>query len=265
MRERDEVVERWRTLSIMEGISWAFESATDRTLSDCSVAAGHSRASIGQTRFALFADRLDRAFTCGRYDLPVEGSEDAGSDLVLEELSDGDIATMPTVERTAVRRADLNGSPGWTCGRWRWLLASASVGELRQLSWSHRSATKQRVAAQPAPQDEPTLFDQSPDTRGWLAATPVAAGLDLPTLVVGYSHDLDRDALELGVGRPRPNDGGGPAWHWWHDLRSGGEGSRSTAPLPPGRPSAPDAEPDAPVRLRPAARRHGTGNAAGPR
>lgn len=260
MSERDEVVGHWDDSSITSGVCWAFQSAANRTAADCNPAAGHSPASIGATRHALFVDRLDRVFACGRYDLPDGVSADVGLDLVREELTSHENATMPQIGRGVVRRADLRGSAGWTCGSWRWLLASATADELSVIPWALRSPTKQQVAGQPSPHDEETLFTTSPALHDWLAASPPTIGLDVPTLVVGYSHDVVSDARRVGVGRPRLNLDGGSAWHWWHDLSSEGGGATGTQWAGPDVTGGPDGEPDAPVRLRPSAgRREGAG------
>lgn len=250
MGEADEVVNRWTDSGILRGLRWAFQSATDRTAADCNPAAGHSPTSIGATRHALFSDRLDRVFTCGRYDLPAGEHSEAGLDLVYEELTAREVATMPPVPRSVVSRADVNGSAGWTCGSWRWLLASAPADELLLIPWSMRSPTKQRVARQASPQQEQTLFDASPELHDWLAAATRSPDPDMPTLVVAYSHDVVSNARRVGVGRPRFNEDGGPAWHWWHELPGEGDTGRGENPPGPDITGGPDAEPDAPVRLR---------------
>lgn len=250
MSESDEVVRRWSNLGIFAGMWWAFQSAASRTAADCNPAAGHSPMSIGATRHALFSDRLDRVFTCGRYDLPAGEHGEAGLDLVYEELTEREVAAMPQVPRAVVSRADLNGSAGWTCGSWRWLLASAPADELLLIPWSMRSPTKQRVARQPSPQHEQTLFDASPELHDWLAGATSVSDLNLPTLVVAYSHDVVSNARRVGVGRPRLNEDGGTAWHWWHELRPEGDAGRGANWAGPDITGGPDSEPDAPVRLR---------------
>ena len=148
MDEQHDVIAELGDAGVLAGVRWAYESATRRALESYSEADGHDAAWLGNTRFTLFRDRLDRVFACDRY------------------------------------------------------------------------------------------------------AASAADGLDLATYIVAHSLDAFSGEIELVLGRPRLNLGGGPAWHWYQDLL--------TVPLPgAGRrpdvdqvPADPTGVPDAPVRLR---------------
>ena len=156
---------------------------------------------------------------------------------------------MPQLPPDLVRRADLNHSPGWRIDDLRFLLASCAFGKIDSLPWPQKSPTKQLVAKQPNPEPEMTLFDDlvAEEVAGLLALDDDA--LDLTTLVSAHSLDAVSQRRELVLGRPRLNDGGGDAWHWYVDLLGGPTSSGSRQPESPA-PSAPDEVPDAPVRLR---------------
>jgi hypothetical protein len=112
--------------SVLAGVRWAYTSATALTLEDYSEAAGHDAAWLGNTRFTLFRDRLDRVFACGRYVLKPGSDATASLDLLRAELSDHDIATLPPLAPDLMCRSDLNGSPGWVWQGWRFLLTSCA-------------------------------------------------------------------------------------------------------------------------------------------
>lgn len=252
MNEQQDIIAHLGAPGILAGVSWAYRSATDRTLDTYSEADGHDEAWFGNTRHTLFRNRLDRVFACDRYAIS-SGNRSTDLDMLYAELSDRDIATMPDLEPNLVRRSDLNGSPGWAYEHYRFLLASCAVGKLDQLPWPQKSPTKQRVAHQrnPAP-PQPSLFDWMPDEEisGLRAIVAEEQALDLTTFIVAHSLDPLTEDKELVLGRPRFNFGGGPAWHWRKDLLSlppfGGGRRIDDTPLP----SGPSTVPDAPVRLR---------------
>jgi hypothetical protein len=251
VNEERDVVGNLGDAGVLAGVRWAYRSAVSRTLEDYSEADGHDATWLGITRFTLFRNRLDRVFACERY--AVEPPEaDSDLDVLYEELSDDDVDAMPRLAPGVVIRSDLNGSPGWAHGQRRFLLASCVFGDLDQLPWPRKSATKQRVAQQPSPDPAPqgSLFDGlAADEVGGLQAVR-AGGHDLDTFVVAHSLDPVSYRSELVIGRPRLNASGGAAWHWRHDLLD-------LAPVGGGRrtddvPSRvdPSDESDAPVRLR---------------
>jgi len=254
--ERQDVIGDLESAGVLGGLRWAYRSAATRTLEAYSEADGHDAAWLGNTRFTLFRDRLDRVFGCGRYVLLPGSDATANLDLLYAELSEADRRTMPHLTPGLVRRADLNASPGWACGRRRFLLASGGPGKLDRLPWPQASPTKQRVALQPGPRPpQASLFDdlQDDEFHGLMALVTHARTLDLETFVVAHALDPVSENTELVFGRPRLNSGGGAAWYWQVDLLTvpsagggrefgGGTERRGSDPVP-----------DAPVRLRPAA------------
>lgn|GEM_PF-579904 len=269
MSEQRKVLAELAEAGIQDGVRWAYLSATARALETYSEADGHDAAWLGNTRFTLFRNRLDRVFACDRYAVH-SGDGDADLDLLYDQLSEHDIATMPRLAAGLVRRCDLNGSPGWATGRRRFLLASCVFGKLDQLPWPQKSPTKQRVAVQRNPQPlQPSLFEGfAPEEIGGLELALAELDLDLDTFVVAHSLDPLSQRGELAIGRPRLNPGGGTAWHWRQDIlglppADGGRRGGGTA-----APSGPNPVPDAQVRLRRADRpghRAGGGRVPGAR
>jgi hypothetical protein len=245
---------------VLGGIRWAYRSATTRTLEVYSEADGHDAAWLGNTRFTLFRDRLDRVFGCGRYAVRPGSLATGNLDILYAELSPEDRRTMPHLTPGLVRRADFNGSPGWADGEYRFLLAACAFGKLDRLPWPQKSPTKRRIALQPSPNPpQPSLFDDltldevaDEELAGLRALVTQARTLDLETFVVGHTLDSVGAAQELVLGRPRLNSGGGDAWYWQQDLLtvppadSSGQAEDATGP------ATPDPAADAPVRLRPA-------------
>jgi hypothetical protein len=233
----------------LPALAWAYNSAVTRTLNDYSEDAGYDAAWLGNTRFTLFRDRIDRVTSCGKYELRPGADSSEGLDLVHAQLTEREIETMPQFPPDLVRRADLNHSPGWRVGDVRFLLASCAFGKIDSLPWPKKSPTKQLVAKQPNPEPEKTLFDDfaADEIEGLLALGDDA--LDLATLVSAHSLDAVSQRRELVLGRPRLNNGGGEAWHWYVDLLAGPTPSGSRQPESPA-PAAPDEVADAPVHLR---------------
>nr|WP_225954170.1 hypothetical protein [Kibdelosporangium phytohabitans] len=244
----------------MTGVRWAFQSAVDRSLQEFSEADGHDNALLGNIRYTLFRDRLDRVFSCERYAVRA-GDVDADLDQLYDKLSDRDIDTMPRLDPSLVIRSDLSGSPGWVHDGLRFLLASCDYGKIDKLRWDRKSFIKQQVAKQRGPYPlQSTLFEGCPpeELGGLEAVLAASRQLDVPTYVVGHSLSALTQQYELVLGSPQMNGDGGPPWRWRHNLLDGqlaGGGRRgSSTPLPPG----PNTEPDASVRLRrPASERRG--------
>jgi hypothetical protein len=249
MKEQRAIVDCLEQARVLEGVRWAYASAIARTLDDYSEEAGYDAASLGSIRFTLFRDRLDRAFACGRYALQAGANPVDGLDLLQVELSNRDIATMPSIAPDLVRRADLNHSPGWAFDDVRFLLASCAFGKIDKLPWPQKSQTKQRVAQQRNPEPHPSLFDELAEEE---VAGLLALGeehLDLDTFVIGHTLDTVGPKAELVFGQPRINVGGGEAWHWYVNLLGTPPtrgGVRADPPSAPG----PDNVPDVAVRLR---------------
>jgi hypothetical protein len=257
MSEHQEVIAELGAAGVLAGVRWACESATRRTLETYSEADGHDAAWLGNTRFTLIRDRLDRVFGCERYALAIEGDGDGEPDLdVLHaELSAADLRAMPRLDPGTVRRADLHGSPGWAHGSRRFLLASGEFGRLDFIPWPSRSATKRLVALVPNPDSvQPSLFEgfALAEIGGLSMFEDADHQVDIEnTYVLAHALDAFTGQLQLVFGRPRLNRGGGPAWHWREDLIVGpavGTGSCGADDAP----ARADAAwvPDAPVRLR---------------
>jgi hypothetical protein len=174
---------------------------------------------------------------------------------VAEGLAEGEFERMPRLAPGLVVRANLSQSPGWRCGRWRWLLGTFDYGEIDNISWAKKSPTKQRVASQSDP--EQLLLPSGGDgtfadlfgTVGDLAALDLDG--DGVTLVNAHAIDLTSGGSQMYFGRSSFNLGGGPPWYWKIDLSEPGlpGGGSRVEPVGP-KPADPNMVPDAPVRLR---------------
>ncbi|HEX2894914.1 MAG TPA: hypothetical protein VHO29_13025 [Marmoricola sp.] len=253
MSEQTEILEALERRGVLAAFVWAFNSAVERTLDDYSEAAGHGALWLGVTRFTLLCDRLDRVFACERYAVLDGDDESRSRDVLFASLSDLERRSMPDIEPGGLRRNDLNGSPGWSMGDRRFLLASSAFGKVREIPWPRKSPTKQSVARRPSPDpDQRSLWDElaAEEIGGLAAIRDGMAEKDLDTLVLAHSLDPVRQEGELHLGRPQLNEGGGPAWHWCGNLlaMSPNHGGQRTPPAV-SQPVA-DPVPDAPVRLR---------------
>jgi hypothetical protein len=253
------VSERERILSVLggsdvlRGIRWAYESAARRTRDDYDELTGHNATWVGITRWVLLCDRLDRVFSCGRYAAP-EGSPDSvGRDVVLATIPEPERLAFPHIKPGTVVRADILGSPGWSNGDVRWLLASAEHGGIDQINWTHRSPVKQRVAKQADPdQDQMSILDVLVDDPGAAKlrdALEHAVELDIVTLVVAHTHDVDEDGRELYLGLPSVEGRGNP-WAWKSNLLTSPPDGPTRQGPPVVQPDSPSDVPDALVRLR---------------
>src|SRR5215469_12782368 len=111
MSEQEQVIAELLAPGVLAGIRWAHASAARRSLESYSEADGHDAAWLGNTRFTLFRDRLDRVFGCERYALGP--GDELDLDVLYAELSEEDIEAMPKLAPGLVRRRGLRGSPGW--------------------------------------------------------------------------------------------------------------------------------------------------------
>ena len=254
MSEQQDALEDLERAGVLAGIAWGAASTYARTMSDYDPEAGHDQGWVGYTAHGFLRDRLDRVFSCGKYTVGSSGDEQSGLDTVAAGLLEGEFDLMPRLSPGTVVRANLNGSPGWRFGDWRWLLASFRYGESDDIPWSQKSPTKRRVASQPLP-DQPML-PLGEDELHLLSdvveeLTRVDEG-DLTTLVVAHSIHKEREIQELFLGRSRLSNGSESAWHWKHDLLASPPGNFGARPKPaePEPSSGSDAEPDAKVRLR---------------
>lgn len=252
MGEQQEVIADLRAAGVLAGIRWAYESATRRSLEMYCEADGLDHAWLGNTRFTLFRDRLDRVFACHRYSVYAQdGTRDV--DVLHAELSEHDVSTLPGISPGIVRRADLRGSAGWAYRHRRFLIASAEYGRLDALPWQEKSYTKQLVALQRSPDHrQPSLFEDLEIDADADADADAGGGEPeewLTTFVVAHTLDPRSATFELTFGRPLLNPGG-PAWYWREDLLAEPlpEVRRlaDVTPVVTASPPVPDAE----VRLR---------------
>ncbi|MEV4453159.1 hypothetical protein [Streptomyces mirabilis] len=263
MSEQQDALEDLESRGVLSALGWANASAYRRTMQDYDPDTGHDQGWVGSTAHKLLCDRLHRVFSTGKY--AVESSEAAsvGLDTVAAGLAPGEFRKMPIIAPGVVAWSDVNSSPGWRCGEWRFLLASFVFGESNRIPWPQKSPTKRQVASQyfpGGPFGQSMLpLDEEPDPA--LAAIVQAMGEEsedsqVTTLVVAHSVALELGVRELYLGRSRLNRGGGEAWYWKHDLLATDFGTPGTRPIPaaPGpRPGSSGVQ-DAPVRLRREAR-----------
>lgn len=256
MTDRDNILRRFEETGILDGIRWAYRSAARQVSEDFSEESGHTAGWVGNTRYVLLQDRLDRVFSCGRYALNDDMPLGEGRDIVFAALTQDEIETLPLIDPGVVRRSNLNHSIGWSFNDTRWLLASGPFGKLDAIRWDRRSPTKRLVAQQRnIDPNQASLFEDLPEesTAQWIDAitSPRLADLDQLTLVIGHSQDIMTWRTELGIGIPRlAHDGS--AWNWFENLLTAPPtkgGARLIQTANPSEDQSVD-EPDAPVKLR---------------
>jgi hypothetical protein len=250
--ERDRIVAALADTGVLQGIRWAFESAARRARDDYDEPTGHNATWAGMNRWVLLCDRLDRVFSCGRYATPADSPEAVGLDVLFATLTPAERDSFPRIEPGTVVRDDVKGSPGWRLGDVRWLLASADFGGVDEIDWARRSRVKQATAKQLDPDSSQlSILDVLADdlaAAAMRAALEEAADLDIMTLVVTHTHDIDSDDRELFLGLPSMDDKGVP-WAWKENLLRTPPSDGGRAKPPVTKPDPSDV-PDAPVRLR---------------
>ncbi|WP_432014974.1 hypothetical protein [Streptomyces cucumeris] len=257
MSEQQDALEDLGSSGVLSALGWANASAYRRTMEDYDPDTGHDQGWVGSTAHKLFVDRLHRVFSTGKHSVDSPEAASAGLDLVQSGLSPGEYRKMPVITPGVVTWSDLNQSPGWRCGEWRFLLTSFVYGESNRIPWPQKSPTKQRVASQGRPagwlDPRPTLFDAEPaPLAAVVQALREEADLNATTLIAAHSIERELGIRELYLGRSRLNPRGGDAWYWKHDLLAADPGTPTVGPLPasPGpRPGSSGVQ-DAPVRLR---------------
>ncbi|WP_285600540.1 hypothetical protein [Kineosporia sp. NBRC 101731] len=213
-----------------------------RALNDYAPRAGYDEQWLGQSRYVLFRDRLDRVFGCVDY-VVGPGDEHLGRDELYAELTDGDITSMPSLAAGTVQRKDLNSSPGWVYGDWRLLLTSGDFGRLQRIPWAQKSPTKQAVARQSGRTDpqQGVLFDAAE----LLNHPEPTVDLDLHTFVIAHALHPVTHQTELAIGLPRRSDRGGGSWHWLRYLKTRPHGAEdwNDGIAPPSGPAVPVTDP----------------------
>lgn len=258
MTEDEKVIAELTEYGIVAAFWWAAASAHARAWSDFDLETGHNQTVLGIAAHTLLADRQDRVFRLEKYSAADEGQD---RDVLLAGLLPPEQESLPTV--IGVERADLNNSPAWQYGQYRWFLSSFEHGKVHDIAWSRKSPTKQKIAARtgadnleqfvlPGTYDEPIGHALEPVTlRELLEANARNSVLNI---VLAHSVNAHTGATELFLGRPQLNVGGGRPWVWLRSLLPGDGGGGSAV-----RPEAPEpTDPvlsaealDAPVRLRP--------------
>lgn len=257
MGERDQVCDLLRGSGVLAAIRWAHRSAYDQVWQDFNPDGGHDQGWIGLTAHKYLINRQDRVFQCERYAAPA-GQEHVGRDVLAAGMADRDFQTMPVLAPGTVTRQDLNHSPGWVVGEWRWLMTSYEFGQLARIRWPRKSETKGAVARQPYVDEDGVLFPFED-----LGLLPPLDSLSDPdrvlrhTLVLAHAMDLDTGETELFLGRSRWNEDRGAAWAWQQDLLAlppdAGRPGHRPQPADPGT-ASPDGVADARVQVRRPAR-----------
>ncbi|WP_146017627.1 hypothetical protein [Verrucosispora sp. ts21] len=256
MDEQEEVLADLKAAGVLAGLQWARRSAYQRTWRDYEPETGHDQTTVGTIAHKLMCDRLDRVFSCGKYFVESPEQADAGLDIVAAGISDAEFRSRPKIPPGTVVQADLNGSPGWRLGRWRWLLASTKAGEVKYMRW--KSPTKRKAASQPYPGQLPLEIPSGLEEIFQLMTVDAMNSDDSTTLVVAHGIDLDFGMPEFYLGRPKIRQRRRTAWHWCADILED-DGGSGQGPRNGGR-GIPDSRtpdriadigvPDVPVRLR---------------
>lgn len=216
MGERERVIDDLTDAGVLAAIRWAHRSAHGQLWQDFDPDSGLDQQWVGLTAHKYLVNRQDRVFQCNGYAVPA-GAAGVGRDVLARGMHGQDFRSMPQLPPGLVERSDLNGSPGWRFGDWRWLMVSCEYHRVGEIVWSQRSETKDRVARQPYLDDEIGLFRLA-------ELLPPAESLSEEdrllrnTLVLAHAMDPDSGETELHLGRSRSNDDHGPAWSWLVDL-----------------------------------------------
>ena len=253
MSERERIMNALAESDVLRGIRWAYGSAARRTREDYDEPTGHDAGWVGYNRWKLICDRLDRVFSCGKYATQEDSPATVGLDVLFATLTEAEQASYPHIAPGTVLRDNVLGSPGWSDGDVRWLVASTKPGGADNIKWSRRSPLKQRAAKQSDPDsDQLSIFDALSEEAGadvLLAALEFARDINRTTLVLCHSHDVETDARELYLGLPsmeHPDF----AWAWKENLLTAPPNEPGRQKPPGSEPDSPSDVPDAPVRLR---------------
>lgn len=248
---RDAALEALYADDIAHGIAWAFQSACDQAFEDFARGTGYTALSAGVGRYDLLADRLDRVFSTGDFEV-AEGMESVGLDVLYDGLTEQARLTMPVIKAGSVVRSNLHGSNGWAVQGFRFITHSYRLGDIASIDWMHSSKTLQAVSRQsPATFVPMTLLDELLDEeqRQDFAAQDALPTVGMPTLVLVHALDRDTSERELAIGHSRYNEESPAPWHWHEDLLGGPAPDRSPRTVPDAPAASLDA-PDVSVRLR---------------
>lgn len=252
MSEQADAIGDLEAAGALDALAWAGWSSYRGVMADYRrPAAGHDQAWVGYTGHKFMLNRQDRAFSCEDFAV-LDGDPDGGADLLQEGISEQEFRAMPRIQPGLVVRDNVNMSPGWKCGGWRWLLTSAAFGEERWIDWRRARATKRNIAGQPFCEG-PDLFSVLEEEGEIFAWRPTADCDSARTLVAVHTADLYSGQFKGFIGHPKLNaKKGDMAWHWLRPLRDWGPGSRGRGGNMPFSPDGPTTKPveDATVRLR---------------
>lgn len=236
MDEREQVVSLLERAGMLAAIRWAHRSAYGDVWREYNPRGGHDQGWVGITAHKFMIDRQNRAFQLGDFAVhPGEGH--VGRDVLADGILDSDFQTMPVIEPGMVLRADLNQSPGWMLGDWRWLMASFPYGEIDRIRWPQkRSMTKKVVARQPSTGDGDDGLFSLADVPGFppLESLEDTERLLRHTLVLAHAMDLETGETQVFLGRSRWNSDKGNPWVWKLDLSvpPTSAGRRPVDPIP---------------------------------
>lgn len=234
MSEHEQAISELESDGVLDGFRWAWESASAQTLRSFMPSTGHDRGWVGTNAFKVFTDRLDRVFSCGRFEVDDAVSPSDRDRFLRDGLTLREFQRMPLREPGLVIRDDLNGSPGWRRESWRILLQSLGGMGVDQIRWSQKSWTKMRVANQPPP-NEPMLpsdvvdLPMAADVLADLSRLPTTE-FPITTLVCAYGIDASTEETTLYLGRPFHRERVEAFWHWRVRLDRAGDDDRPDDP-----------------------------------
>ncbi|MEQ3551667.1 hypothetical protein WIS52_14420 [Pseudonocardia nematodicida] len=251
MSEQADAISDLGRAGVLDALSWCGWAAYRGVMADFRPEAGHDQGWVGYSGHKLMLNMQDRVFSCEGFAVD-ESSPVLGADLVQAGISEFEYRSMPDLRPLTVGRDNLNLSPAWRLGQWRWLMSSAMFGRVEEFDWRQARPTKRRVAQEPF-LEGPDLFTGSEDDPIVAAWRALRTSEDPHNLVVMHTVDITSGQFEGFLGRPRLSDRDDHgSWHWlvrlddW-DPRHLGRGY--SAPRPTDAPAASTVN-DAPVTLR---------------
>ncbi|MGW5364152.1 hypothetical protein [Actinopolymorpha pittospori] len=217
MGEQERAIDELESHGVLEGFKWAWDSASAQTVRTFDPHTGHDQGWLGYNAFKVLTDRLDRVFSCGRFEIKAGVSSMERGRLLREGLMPGEFEGMPRLTSGIVVRDDLFRSFGWRCGLWRVLLQSFGSVGIDGILWSQKSPTKQRVAAEaPSGQLQLSLWELDLGATVHVddASSEMSPGVSVRTLFVAHGIDASTSDSALYLGRARHNRNGDSPWVW---------------------------------------------------
>lgn len=218
MGQGSEVAKTFEANGLMDALRWAWRSAASHAYDEHNPEVGHTLANLGLNAHNQLKDRIERVGQTGAYRLPtVDDADDtpdrlpSGEDVLHAGLDRDEIISMIALDPGAIVRCDFNGSPGFRMGNYLVLMQSHPLGQVQDIRWSQKSATKQRAASQGDP-DQYALFDD-------IHSDAPESGDDLRVLVLAHAIDPDTGRPELHLGQPSMNEHDESPWYWLFEIR----------------------------------------------